>query len=89
MDRLVRTLQELIERYYDILGNRKESLQDGMDSIIATDNNDNHRSLQNITPNQVFNDYDKHKQSDTLLTQCTIKEYMKPSHSIHLIKSEY
>jgi len=58
IDRLVRTLRELIERYYDILGNRKETLQNVMDSIIATYNNDNHRSLQNKTPNQVFKDND-------------------------------
>ena len=61
IDRLVRTLRELIERYYDILGNRKETLQNVMDSIIATYNNDNHRSLQNKTPNQVFKDNDNQK----------------------------
>ena len=58
IDRLVRTLRELIERYYDILGNRKESLQDVMNSIIATYNNDNHRALNNKTPNQVYKDND-------------------------------
>ena len=61
IDRLVRTLRELIERYYDILGNRKETLQNVMDSIIATYNNDNHRSLQNKTPNQVFKDNDNQR----------------------------
>ena len=61
IDRLVRTLRELIERYYDILGNRKETLQNVMDSIIATYNNDNHRSLQNKSPNQVFKDNDNQK----------------------------
>jgi hypothetical protein len=61
IDRLVRTLRELIDRYYDILGHRKETLQDVMNSIIATYNNDNHRSLQNKTPNQVFKDNDNQR----------------------------
>ena len=47
IDRLVQALRELIERYYDILGYRKEVLQGVIDSIIATYNNNNHRSLQN------------------------------------------
>jgi hypothetical protein len=58
IDRLVRTLREPIETYYDILENRKDTLQDVFDSIIATYNNDNHRSLQNKSPNQVFKDND-------------------------------
>ena len=58
IDRLVRTLRELIERYYDILGHKMDSLKDVVATIIGTYNNDNHRTLNNKTPNQVFKDND-------------------------------
>ncbi len=58
IDRLVRTLRELIERYYDILGHKMDSLKDVVATIIGTYNNDNHRTLDNKTPNQVFKDND-------------------------------
>ena len=58
IDRLVRTLRELIERYYDILGHKMDSLKDVVATIIGTYNNDNHRTLNNKTPNQVFQDND-------------------------------
>ena len=58
IDRLVRTLRELIERYYDILGHKMDSLKDVVATIIGTYNNDNHRTLNNKTPDQVFKDND-------------------------------
>ena len=58
IDRLVRTLRKLIERYYDILGHKMDSLKDVVATIIGTYNNDNHRTLNNKTPNQVFQDND-------------------------------
>ena len=58
IDRLVRTLRELIERYYDILGHKMDSLKDVVATIIGTYNNDNHRTLNNKTPNQEFKDND-------------------------------
>ena len=58
IDRLVRTLRELIERYFDITGHKMDSLKEVVATIITTYNNDNHRTLNNKTPNQVFKDND-------------------------------
>jgi len=58
IDRLVRTLRELIEKYYDITGYRTDNIKDVMKSIIDTYNNNSHRTLDNKTPNQVFKDND-------------------------------
>ena len=51
IDRLVRTLRELIERYFDITGHKMDSLKEVVATIITTYNNDNHRTLNNKTPN--------------------------------------
>jgi hypothetical protein len=58
IDRLVRTLRELIEKYYDITGYRTDNIKDVMKSIIDTYNNNSHRTLKNKTPNEVFKDND-------------------------------
>jgi hypothetical protein len=56
IDRLVRTLRELIERYFDITGHRTDNIKDVMKTIVETYNTSSHRTLNNKTPNQVFND---------------------------------
>ena len=53
---LVRTLRELIERYYEIIGNRTDNIKDVIKYVIDTYNDNNHRSLSNKTPNEAFND---------------------------------
>ena len=58
IDRLVRTLRELIEKYYDITGHRTDNIKDIMKTIIDTYNSNSHRSLGNKSPNQVFKDND-------------------------------
>ena len=58
IDRLVRTLRELIEKYYDITGYRTDNIKDVIKSIINTYNNNSHRTLKNKTPNEVFKDND-------------------------------
>ena len=58
IDRLVRTLRELIEKYFDITGHRTDNIKDVMKIIIDTYNNNNHRTLNNKTPNQIFKDND-------------------------------
>ena len=58
IDRLVRTLRELIEKYYDITGYRTDNIKDVIKSIIDTYNNNSHRTLSNKTSNQVFKDND-------------------------------
>jgi hypothetical protein len=58
IDRLVRTLRELIEKYFDITGHRTNNIKDVMKTIIDTYNNSSHRTLNNKTPNQVFKDND-------------------------------
>ena len=55
IDRLVRTLRELIERYYDIKGDLMDPLKKVLESVIETYNNNGHRSLNKKTPNEVFN----------------------------------
>jgi hypothetical protein len=37
-----------------------DNIKDVVESVITTYNNDNHRSLNNKTPNQVFKDDDAH-----------------------------
>jgi len=54
IDRLVRTLRELIEKYYNFVGNKKENFKDVLYNIMNTYNNNIHRSLNNITPNEAF-----------------------------------
>ena len=58
IDRLVRTLRELIEKYFDITGHRTDNIKDVMKTVIDTYNNSNHRTLNNKSPNQVFKDND-------------------------------
>jgi hypothetical protein len=58
IDRLVRTLRELIEKCYDITGHRTDNIKDVMKSIIDTYNSNGHRTLNNKSPNQVFKDND-------------------------------
>jgi hypothetical protein len=58
IDRLVRTIRELIEKYYDITGHRTDNIKDVMKSMIDAYNNYSHRTLENKTPYQVFKDND-------------------------------
>jgi len=58
IDRLVRTLRELIEKYFDITGHRTDNIKDVMKAIIDTYNSSSHRTLKNRSPNQVFKDND-------------------------------
>ena len=46
-DRLVRTLRQVIEKYYDITGHRTDNIKDGIKSIINAYNNNSHRTLDN------------------------------------------
>ncbi len=58
IDRLVRTLRELIEKYFDITGHRTDNIKEVVSSVIDTYNNNSHRTLNNKTPNEVFKDND-------------------------------
>ena len=58
IDRLVRTLRELIEKYFDITGHRTDNIKDVIATVIATYNSSSHRTLNNKSPNQVFKDND-------------------------------
>ena len=88
IDRLVRTLRELIEKYYDITGNRTDNIKDVMKSIIDTYNNNSHRTLDNKTPNQVLKDNDDQRTrhiNDSVHNQQVYKHYRL----IQGIKSDY
>ena len=58
IDRLVRTLRELIDKYFDITGHRTDNIKDVIATVIATYNSSSHRTLKNKSPNQVFKDND-------------------------------
>ena len=92
IDRLVRTLRELIERYYDVVGNKMDSLKDVVATIIATYNNDNHRTLNNKTPNQVFKDNDNQiarHLNDTVHNEQVYKTIpFKPSDKVRILEDK-
>ena len=58
IDRLVRTLRQLIDNYYTITGHRTDNIKDVMKSVIDTYNDSSHRGLNNQTPNEVYNNHD-------------------------------
>ena len=58
IDRLVRTLRQLIDNYYVIAGHRTDNIKDVIKSVIETYNDSNHRGLKNKTPNEVYNNHD-------------------------------
>ena len=92
IDRLVRTLRELIERYYDILGHKMDNLKDVVATIIGTYNNDNHRTLNNKTPNQVFKDNDNQIArylNDSVHNQDIYKTVpFKPSDNVRILEDK-
>ena len=92
IDRLVRTLRELIERYYDVVGNKMDSLKDVVATIITTYNNDNHRTLNNKTPNQVFKDNDNQiarHLNDTVHNEQVYKTIpFKPSDKVRILEDK-
>jgi hypothetical protein len=47
IDILVRTLRDLIEKYFDITGHRTDNIKDVVSSVIETYNNSSHRTLNN------------------------------------------
>ena len=57
---MVRTLRELIEKYFDITGHRTDNIKDVMKTIIDTYNSlsSSHRTLNNKSTDKVFKDND-------------------------------
>jgi hypothetical protein len=55
VDRICRTLRELIERYYEIAGNRTDNLKSVVKSAIDTYNVNDHRTIK-TTPNKAWKD---------------------------------
>jgi hypothetical protein len=92
IDRLVRTLRELIERYFDITGHKMDSLKEVVATIIETYNSDNHRTLHNKTPNQVFKDNDNQTArhlSDSVHNEHIYKSIpFKPSDKVRVLEDK-
>jgi len=57
LDRLVRTLKEMIEKYRSVVS-KQTSFPEMLDKIINTYNNQPHRTIKS-TPNEMFNDVSK------------------------------
>jgi hypothetical protein len=55
VDRICRTLRELIERYYEIAGNRTDNLKSVVKSAVETYNDNEHRTIK-TTPNKAWKD---------------------------------
>ena len=55
VDRICRTLRELIERYYEIAGNRTDNLKSVVKSAVDTYNDNDHRTIK-TTPNKAWKD---------------------------------
>jgi len=58
IDRLVRTLRQLIDNYYIISGHKTDNIKDVMKTVIDTYNDSANRGLKYKTPNEVFNNHD-------------------------------
>jgi hypothetical protein len=57
LDRLVRTLKEMIEKYWSVVS-KQTSFPEMIDKIINTYNNQPHRTIKS-TPNEMFDDVNK------------------------------
>ena len=55
VDRLCRTLRELINRYYDLVGNKKDNIKDVVKYAVNTYNENEHKTIK-TTPNKAFTD---------------------------------
>jgi hypothetical protein len=55
VDRICRTLREIIERYYEIAGNRTDNLKSVVKSAVDTYNDNEHRTIK-TTPNKAWKD---------------------------------
>ena len=55
VDKICRTLRELIERYYEIAGNRTDNLKSVVKSAVDTYNDNDHRTIK-TTPNKAWKD---------------------------------
>jgi hypothetical protein len=89
INRLVRTLRELIEKYYDITGHRTDNIKDVMKSIIDTYCGNRHRTLDNKTPNQAFKDNDDQIARHIYMIVSVINKDVKQFHLTQGIKSGY
>ena len=58
IDRLVRTLRQLIDNYYVIAGHRTDNIKDVIKTVIDTYNDSNNRGLKYKTPNEVYDNHD-------------------------------
>ena len=54
MDKICITLRELINRYYEITGNKKDNFKDVIKSVVDTYNDNEHRTIKS-TPNKAWN----------------------------------
>ena len=55
VDRICRTLRELINRYYELIGNKKDNFKDVITSVVEMYNENEHSSIK-TTPNKAFTD---------------------------------
>ena len=53
VDRICRTIRELMGRYYDVTGHKKDNLKDVLQSVVDTYNNNEHRTIK-TTPNKAW-----------------------------------
>ena len=53
VDRICRTIRELMGRYYDVTGHKKDNLKDVLQSVVDTYNDNEHRTIK-TTPNKAW-----------------------------------
>ena len=71
VDKFCRTLRELINRYYEITGNKKDNFKDVVQSSIDTYNDNEHRTLK-TTPNKAWSNNNlqiAHHLNDAILNE--------------------
>jgi hypothetical protein len=54
VDRICRTLRELMNRYYEVTGHKKDNLKEVLQTAVETYNDNEHRTIK-TTPNKAFN----------------------------------
>jgi len=91
VDRICRTLRELINRYYEITGNKKDNFKDVVQSAVDSYNDNEHRTIK-TTPNKAWKDNNLqivHHLNDIIHNEKVYKSAVfKPGETVRILESK-